>query len=719
MPTTQGTWINRVAIYEYPATLGLEQTTAGDLLVRQGSVAIKSGYLLTAGLCLLYPVSTTDAAKLQTEQTLLFRFRCATADTGQNGVFPTAGVIVRPFLAKNVAGVWTKSDLPIASVAGQSVLSFAVDLTALDPAARAGTTHIGWQFVADTPLPGGVNIYETPTFTALPVLEIGPVTFPGNLLTGTTIEYRVVEWDATTDPAKLLNVIQSDGSAFSQSVTPTTSAATAKIALSPRKNSAAGYVALYRFGDFADGYGRLLALIAYDTTDTSPGADAPKGLPPYYAAPGNPYIAVSKPTLDTITITDNTPASWLLLADTYKPGREAPPAKIREIVSWQSRLLLLAGLGRRSELYASWQLSADANAGLYFSRSVSPTDPDEPVKGFYSHIGTEDGDRALRLLPLQDQVAILFETKPPYLLIGSDPSNFQLRPFSGDARTPLGLAARNAATLFGDAVYYLTVNGLVAWNPQYAPRNLSEIVRALVTPRLAKRLAFRLDATALISLWEHGGKLYLAVPTTQTDAAPNSILVYAPTRLEEGPVSGAFSRKVSTAWSRWTGIVPTGGVDMPGSDAQSGHYILTTGGQIVLCAPFAGDKATSGSAETPIPFVFRSRAYGYENGPGYGTKRPYRLDLDITNGDPDSPLALTLSLSSGRGQNITSFPDAVDTWTSVYTITPDTEDQPSLRPGRTKGELFDVGIAGSSAREFILNGVRVTASTGSERRNDP
>lgn len=572
------------------------------------------------------------------------------------------------------------------------------DVTTVDHAIRSAVLRIGIEFAGDVPTSGyagnfsGNSVAESVGVPAAspPLLELTVITKPGNLTTDTSVYYRIEEWDTSVSDGKLLDVIISDGSPVSDVITPTITDAVGVITLDERVNDNASRFAIYRFGDFADGRGRLLGLYAYAGPDFDFDEDLPKGTAPYYAAPANPYLDITFSTPEGnpgTVIIDNTPTSWLLEKTTYTGGREVPPKKIREIVEWQNRIWLLAGEGRRSELYGSWLLSVDSNAGLYFSRIVSPTDPSLAIKGVYTHIGTEDGDKALRLIPLEDRLFTLFERKPPYLILGTDPSNIELRPFVAEGGSALGLIARNAACLFGGAICYLTANGLVAWDTATAPRRLSELVRKLVSPRLGGQSSYLAGATEKIALWEHGGRLYLALPTAPVDTEPNRILTFDP----------------ESGWSLFPDIAATGGLDLPGSDNASGHYIATASGNLALLTLGSGDKATAGATETAIPFALTTRALGNNS---TVSKSPYRLELDLENTDPDDEQVFTVSMADNRG---------VSRWRKDVTYPAGAVHRLSTRPGSIRSETFAVSVSGSSRRGVVIGILRVGASVGGGR----
>lgn len=572
---------------------------------------------------------------------------------------------------------------------------------------------VGIEFGDDIPTDGYAGYYRTTPTTAPAVLTVTSISLPGNLTPGTSITYRLVEIDASTDPTNLLNVLQSDGSDLTAAVVPTVSDSQATITLLARANGTATYWALYRFGDYTDGLGRLLAYEKWDVAGNSFVApnDTNKGTAPYFAALANPYVSVSFPASAGLTgtvITDNTPSSFLLTTPNYIGGRDAPPTKVREITDFQGRLCLLAGEGRRSELYMSWLLSADSNAGLYFSRTVDPTDPDAAIKGFYVHIGTQDNDRALRIITLVDRMVFLFERKAPFVLLGTDPPNYQIRPFLAQS-TSLGLSSRDAAMLYGNAIVYLTVDGLVRWDTENAPQPFSLPIQSFLNPAISylRTAALNAGAYALCSLWQHGGRLYLAAPGISTDTANTVIYRFDP---KEGAPAGAIQGDYAGgAWSKWNQGNVTGGCALTGAGTgdMNGHYVAGLDGQIYLYTDAVGDKATSGGSESGIAWALATRQYGEDD--TYADKGTVRYDGDFQSISTE-PAGVVLTI----GANSTSGPAV---WSATYTLTASNDNQhASLRPTIVQGRTIGITVSGTVKRRFSIGQQRMQVSPGSQRR---
>ena len=708
------------SIISPPCIPGFVVGEQGELIVQQGSIPACDPATGLAGstiLCAGTEFETALAAplNLSTVQTILIRLRSRLTDGAGR-------VQVTPFLRNATAHL--KASLPLADFDNTTTLAHLCDLTTLDPALTANVTHLGFTFATDC-IAAAATQLPYPNASTLPIFACYGVSQPGNIAPRTTLTYRVSEWDGSRDTVKLFDVIQSDGSPPSPDVSTDAGDGALALTIPAKKNAAATHYAVYRFGDNPDGTGALIALVPTNTNGFAAGADTPKGSAPYYAAPANPYIAVATRAGNTaaapLVLTDNTPAGFLLYANLYESGREAPPVYVREIVAWQNRLWLLCNGQQdnrnRSEIYGSWLLSSDNNAGLYFSRAVAPSDPEQSVKGFYTHVGLEDGDRALRLLCLEDRLAILFQRKPPYLLLGTDPASFDLREYTTGNAHSLGLQAKRAACVFGGACVFLTPNGLVAWNTAAPPRNLSQVVRALVTPQLNSQTPYNPAAVALASLWEHGGRLYLSMPTAPTDTAPTQIFRF--------DVAEAWTEDLATlstvpfgkrewqgvpngSWSRIIGYGATGGVGLGSASDTTGHYVIGRDGQIYLLTPNGGDKPTSGAPESAFAWLLQSRRYG--GGPtAEQYKTCYWAGVELQSEDAD-PMTVTLTVA-GREPGHAS--------TTVITLpggSPEQQRRGARVSNAARGETFQVTISGAAKRRFALAALRVMATPRGDRR---
>jgi len=602
------------------------------------------------------------------------------------------------------------------------------DITTADIAIRSAVTRIGFEFGDDVPIPDTSAIYPPAVDGGVNLLQVNFVTKPGNLSVDTSITYNVVEIDGRTDPLKLLNIIQSNGSDQTTAIIPTLDDAIGVITLAARKNSTTSgaystYFAIYRFGDFQDGLGRLLCVIGWSTFDGSgnylnvvpsniaEGADTNKGQLPFYAYLANPYIAVDFSAEGStvgsagIVVTDNTPSSFLFPSlQLYIDGRDAPPPKVRDIVEYGNRLWLLAGSGLRNEFYGSWLLSADVNAGLYFSRSVDPTDPNAPVKGFYDHIATEDNDQVLRMMPLDDRMVFLFSRKSPYIMLGSDPSNYSIRPFISSSGQDMGLSARNAAIVWGRLVIYLSPNGLLRWNTATDPQPFSLPIQGYLNPALmGGGTALNTTGYPLCSLWQQGGRIYLAAPGTSSDNANTVIFRFDP---KEGSDTGVISGDgVAGAWVRWLQGNVTGGCALTGQSDSNGHYVGGLDGMIYQYVQGAGDKATAAGSITGIAFTLTTRQYGHDANL-YDLKVPIRCDTEFTSSSAEAAgIAVTVALAGDKGSVVStqSYNLALLNTPQNWTFTPD----------YAEGKTLQATVTATVKKRFVIGPIRLQSKIGS------
>jgi len=597
------------------------------------------------------------------------------------------------------------------------------DLTTAPTAVVTAVTKLGIQFLADIPIPASyVSNTQNPTANGGNYL-LGVIDFtdPGNLSVDDSITYKLVEINSNSDTT-LINIIQSNGSNNSVAIVPTITDATATLTLPAKTNSSSDYFAIYRFGDFSDGLGRLLCMEQWSTSTFAYGADTRKPGSGTVVAPANPYISLTN-SAGTITILDNTPSSWLFAntyTSTYIDGRISPPLYIRDIVGWQHRLWLIAGQGRNSTLWGSWLIPSDQQAGLYFSTSVSPTDPYAAIKGFSTPIGTKQNDISMRMIPVEDRAAILNQRKPPYVLTGSDGTNFALSDYPLNGGESLGLVGRNAVVIAGNlvtksvfvqpspAVVYLTVNGLMAWDTYRLPRDLTIGVRMAIAPQLMNLPAFKTDAVAQASVWRHGDWIYLTMPGSTSDTYPTVVWRYREAENPQGEVGGGQS---NGAWSRWPSLNMMSGTSVPNSGDNTQSFVMGRDGQIYLLVAGDGDKALSSSTAVVIPFAFTTRYFGFDA--PFNVKHANWIDWDFEYQSSEPDVTLTLGATSRQA-----------IWTQSYTLQEgggfssngNNIDHVSLRPGFTAGEVIAVTVSGSTKNILVIGPVGPSAAIGSRRK---
>lgn len=630
-----------------------------------------------------------------------------------DGVF----VPVQMFI-QNAAGVSSRVyGEPILLSSGNSMVA-TLDVTTISAAVRSAITLFGFRFLTDIPTTSYAGDYSgsnSATGGALPatspvLFEVTQIVDPGNLTPGTSDYYVIEEWNGNGD-AQLVNVIISDGSDVSQDIIPTETSAVGVITLPARVNASAGYFALHRFGEFKDGLGRLVALLPYAATagNIAYGADVAKGL----AAPANPYIEVSYPAVagnaGTVII-DNTPSLWLEDAERYLGGRQAPPAKILDMAFHMGRLFLLSDEGNgNTGLWASWRIYDDRNAGLYFTRVAQENDPAADRKGWYSGVGNADNDPGKRLMRLDYNLVILFGERAPAILNGDSPSTFSLWDYT-KAAIGLGLTAKRAATVFRNAVWYLTSTGLVRFIPEGVVSPASMPIKGSLNPG-ANGAASPLLATAYkeCAVWQAENRVYLAAPGSSADSANTVIYRFDP---EEGDGTGAYSGdNMAGSWTRWQQGNVTGGVTLTGESDTNNHYVTGLDGQIHRYVNGAGDKATSGASETAIAVSLATRRYG--GGQSDNERSHAKKSTEFkANVQPDaseaSGIAVTFGVNGETGGN---------SWSQAWALADNSEIQPVFTKSAQgiKGRSLQITLSASVKKRFAVHSLGLSAKVGTDR----
>jgi hypothetical protein len=428
----KGTFVNRAKLY--PASMNF--ALGGSVSVAQGGVGVTDSILLTRGLYLLTAVSSTS---------LVGRNRLSVAVRGGAGVLSLPAKLIF-YQGNTLAGGGTKySSTPIDWDVATGIGTAEIGAVA---ASLTDVRQWGLEFTADMPVTG---ILAT---GALEVLQIGSLSESGNLLSDSGVFYRLVAVDATADGTNLLNVLQSDGSGPSSVVEITRAEAMGLVTIPSSLPSGTTRWKLFRFGGgLPDGEGRLVLYLASGDSTFAYGSDVSKGTSPFYAQVANPYVswnATSKQVLD------NTPDEWLVGSERYVSGRELPPSAPVEVAAWRGRVWL----GKGQELYASWLVDADTNAGLYWTR-VGSQDAEGRLKGWFRLLGLDAGDTIQRVVALKSVLVVLCQWSV-WVVTGSDPTNFDVRKV--ELREQLGLYARRAVTVIDDVLYFLAEDGLYVLN---------------------------------------------------------------------------------------------------------------------------------------------------------------------------------------------------------------------------------------------------------------
>lgn len=409
-----GAGVNRVAVYLPKMELSVSSDADNRLTVRQGSVQVWQGIgaapAATGQASGLTDPATNPPGRLLTaglkiESDSFTSANYSSVRTIGLEVLPGAGVSQLALRIGFYSGsTWHYSQVldvpPGGGWATTDLAQLAASLTAV--------TKIAIEIMNDVIIEG---LQEAGTST---IFRLGELRSVGNLPEGLPVWYKLVEMDDAGD-SSLLDVVWSDGSDSSPLVEATAGSRMARLKLPARTNSAAEWLALYRFGgrytptDGRLAQGRLVAMISWAAADFAFGGDTDKGVSPRIVAFANPYVSWDKEVGSTgaagSILIDNTPDSWLAGADFYVSGREQAPTGPASVAAWDNRLWLAEG----SNLFASWVLDGGASAGVYWSRLQLPEsdDPEAARKGHWERLSLSAGDSIQRMIPLPDYLIVL------------------------------------------------------------------------------------------------------------------------------------------------------------------------------------------------------------------------------------------------------------------------------------------------------------------------
>ena len=589
--------------------------------------------------------------------------------TQDGTVPPEAGPVLR--LAFRQAGSAVRHYTnPLRLAADGSYAS--VDISTVDLAVRSSFRYLEVVLGGD---------YTVPVANGGDLLLLGPLTGAGNLGlnalgTGYAYYYVYTEVDANGD-VLLANVIQSNPSALSNTITATPIQAEAAVTLpSAPANPAATLFYLWRFGGvFSDGLARLITKRRF-TDAFAYGMDP--GQPGSLGDRVNPYLAYAPGFL-----TDNTPDLFLLGAETLVQGRDAPPIGATALCAWQARLWLAKG----GTLYASWAVTLDQQDALYFTSANLAADPLASVKGATFSIGQDDADAVQALLPIATNAFFskgflgILKQHSVWLLSGTNPANFALQSYLLGAGR--GCIAPRGACLVEGQIWYTRSDGISAFNGDQ-PTNQSQPVEALLRP--PEGAVQQLPAAyAAAALTYHGRRVWCFVPVPGA-ALNTSALVY------------------DTRQGGWTRLLtPFGATGAASASSETDNddlYLAGSDGQLYQVTGQA-DRALSGGAVAPISFAAKTRGMGQGSGLG--------LYTDVT---------ATRAFATLLGPAVVTATVSVDTpagtlWGQAYTF-PAGGEAPRLRvaPG-VKGDYHIVGITGAaSARTRVRSLALESAETG-------
>ena len=300
----------------------------------------------------------------------------------------------------------------------------------------------------------------------------------------------------------------------------------------------------------------------------------------------NPYVTWDH---STMTLTDNTPDSFLNFALTLQYGRDLPPTNCTCITSHQNRIWAASG----QVISGSWDLTADAQNGIYFTNVDLSTDPYAQTKGVTFSVGYGDNDNIQSLLSANSSLLIL-KHRSAAIVDGYDPTNFVCQSYLTSAG--LGNVASRAAVVCGNVskVWFL------------GPDNVYEFDGNVTNPK----------GTPIQPLLHPNG--YDGGVTIPTTLFSKSAMFYYDQRLFLlAPVSGGTQNSTcyvfdfrNGCWSQW-GISMTSGASLTGSSDGDGAYMGGYDGQLYTFAP-GGDRSLPTSYPEGIPYTGISRGMGEE-----------------------------------------------------------------------------------------------------------
>jgi hypothetical protein len=451
-----------------------------------------------------------------------------------------------------------------------------------------------------------------------------------------------------------------------------------------RTNSASTYFALYRYGgnliDPERGkfpLGFLVGVLSWSqaTFDFGSGPAAGSGVVP--RARANPYL---KWTLTSANnggiLVDNTPDGWLGNGEVAKEGRE-PASSIsapKEVALWDDRVWLVSG---SAELYASWRISSDRRAGLYFAKvfQPGPTDVHAAIRGWWAKLQLDTGDQIQCVLPMRagDQVGTLAVlTTQGLWLVEPAQVGYALQRITG---APGVVGARAAAVVDG-ALYWISPDGIWSLSGGQAQRISGPVQSAL--PPLADMTPAAMALASIVAWWRY---ILFVVPGATSDTYPTVALVWD---AEEH------------AWTRWTGAAWTGGAALQSAGNLGRVVVSGRDGQLYAIGIEEGDKALSGSAVAGVALSARTRSVRSRN-----IQTPEEIGFDVR-----ARAAGSMTLTA-RGDN-TPTTDAASAWTLA------SGDNASwLRPARgATGRSLSLQIDATTANRLRVRRLSLEASEG-------
>jgi hypothetical protein len=639
-----------------------------------------------------------------------------------------------------------------------------VDITTVPSAILASVRYLYIQFTGDL----GATDSTSPIWAFGPLTNAGQLSVSGTANGLNTAPYYYVFTevnDSDNSGTQLVNVIESDPSGVSNSITPTPSSATGQVVLpAPTNTGTTTWYRVYRGGGLTApqvGYPLLIATVPVD-------ADITMGTDNQDSDNLNPYISWNH---STRTLIDDTPDSFVFNAQVLQYGREQLPHGAQAICAWQNRIWL--GVG--ATLYGSWNVVSDAEAGAYTTTLDSATDPSASIKGITLGVGAADNDIIVAMVPIGSYLFIL-KNYSVWILSGYDPTDFSLQQFlqyagSGDvapraavatgsdgpAYTPLGLSFNHVNFLGSDGLYSFDGStSKPASVPLYTVLNVRDrqgnvLIPASVYSKIAmlfhnhRILIFApevfyyvdlaidaMDTTKVTSVSRPftsadvgaslnftGGSGFTVSGSPHTVASVSGgaavLSASAGTAGSTGGMANFAAGQNTVTWvfDTYVGgftrylIGGTSGCSLSAGSDTNDAIICDYTGQIYLLAG-TGDKATPSSSLSPIPINIVTGGFGQGFGeqqagdPGYYAKsRPTRLWVDVVSPGPPPSYTFTVTGTNSKKAFSTTYTPAEGQDTFTRKVSPSSE-----------GPSVTVGVRASSVGRIRLRALGLDFSKG-------
>ena len=184
--------------------------------------------------------------------------------------------------------------------------------------------------------------------------------------------------------------------------------------------------------------------------------------------PSNPYYVWNA---TTHVLTDNTPDTWLTLANLMSFSRNPMPTTPNSIGISQGRIWASVG----NLLYSSWLYNTDNSAPMMTTLVPNLSDPNYPVAGIWFPVSADGSDTIVNMESYGTPVAagqqfggglLVFNKRSVCMVQGTDASDFAVREY--DYQLGVGLVAmRGFARINADEVIFMGPDRLHVFPPKY------------------------------------------------------------------------------------------------------------------------------------------------------------------------------------------------------------------------------------------------------------